>query len=204
MSLRCPDLGPVASLLIVVLAIASIAADEPEPSALDPGIASYKAGDWKTAMAELTPLAEEGDAVAQFYVGFMFETGKGVETDPEQAIGWYKASAEQQNARAQFNLAAAYESGRGTEKDLAESHRWYLASAESDFERAQYKVAQLFEAGSGIYEPDLVQAHKWFALAGKDRYRDARKQKRRVAKLMDPYDIAEAELQARLWRQAQD
>jgi len=166
---------------------------------LDPGIAAYKSGDWTTAMSELKPLAENGNAVAQLYVGFLYQTGKGLPIDLDQAIHWYTEAANQDNARAQFNLATAYESGRGVEKDLAAAHRWYLASAELDFERAQYKVAELYLAGTGIFEPDLVQAHKWFSICGLDRYLDARKRRRRLAKLMDPYDIAEADLQKRLW-----
>ena len=38
-----------------------------------------------------------------------------------------------------------------------------------------------------------------FKLAGKDRYEDARKRKRRVANRMDPFQIAEADLRARQW-----
>jgi len=180
----------------------SVVAGLPARADLLTGIAAYSAGDWQLAMSELEPLAVEGQAEAQFYVGFMYETGKGVPVDLEQAAQWYLAAAEQGEPKAQFNLAAAYESARGVKTDLVQTHRWYLASAESGFLRAQYKVAEIYLSGAGLYEPDLIQAHKWFNLCGRERHRDARKRKRRVAHMMDPYDLAEAELQARLWSQA--
>ena len=165
------------------------------------GIAAYKAEDWTTALAELSPLAEAGNADAAFYVGYMFETGKGVNVDLARAASLYRGAAENGNDRAQFNLAAALEAGRGVGADPIEAHRWYLAAADQGFLRAQYKVAELFESGTGV-EQDLIQAYKWFALAGKTRYLDSRKRRRRVADKMDLFEIAEADLQVRLWREA--
>ena len=43
----------------------------------------------------------------------------------------------------------------------------------------------------------------WFNLAGKKRFQDAKKRRRRVAKSMGPYEIAEAEMLARHFKQAQ-
>ena len=163
---------------------------------------AYERGDFETAVRDLSPLADDGNVEAQFYMAYMYETGKGVPVDLEQAAHWYLSAAEQGEPKAQFNLAAAFESARGVETDLVQTHRWYLASAESGFLRAQYKVAEIYLSGAGLYEPDLIQAYKWFNLCGRERHRDARKRKRRVAHMMDPYDLAEAELQARLWYQA--
>ncbi len=54
----------------------------------------------------------------------------------------------------------------------------------------------MYEQGVGT-EQDLVQAYVWFKLAGQQRYEDARKRKKRVAKRMDPYAIAEADMLVR-------
>ena len=42
------------------------------------GLAAAKAGDYATALAELKPLAEQGDASAQFNSGLMYDNGYGV------------------------------------------------------------------------------------------------------------------------------
>jgi TPR repeat protein len=39
---------------------------------------AYKRGDYATALKEWTPLAEQGDAEAQFNLGSMYEKGRGV------------------------------------------------------------------------------------------------------------------------------
>ncbi len=42
------------------------------------GLAAYSRGDYATALKEYRPLAEQGDAVAQFALGSMYENGRGV------------------------------------------------------------------------------------------------------------------------------
>lgn len=49
-------------------------------------------------------LAEQGDAVAQFGLGIMYENGSGIDPDGEQALFWIQKSAEQGLKRAQENL----------------------------------------------------------------------------------------------------
>ena len=44
----------------------------------DDGVAAYNRGDHATALRELRPLAEQGNAVAQHNLGFMYEYGRGV------------------------------------------------------------------------------------------------------------------------------
>jgi hypothetical protein len=42
------------------------------------GMAAYRAGDFATALSEWTPLAEQGSADAQFFLGTMHDKGEGV------------------------------------------------------------------------------------------------------------------------------
>ena len=45
---------------------------------LEDGAASYEAGDYGEAAKAWLPLAEGGDAMAQFNLGLLHETGRGV------------------------------------------------------------------------------------------------------------------------------
>ena len=54
------------------------------------GSAAYEAGDYATALQEWMPLAEAGDANAQFRLGFMHYLGKGVPKDYADAGKWYR------------------------------------------------------------------------------------------------------------------
>ena len=56
---------------------------------------AYQNGDYATALRELTPLAEQGDAVAQYNLGSMYRKGQGVLQDYKTARKWYRLSAEQ-------------------------------------------------------------------------------------------------------------
>lgn len=97
----------------------------------------YDRGDFAGALAEWKPLAEEGDADAQFLVGVMFDEGRGVTGDPLEAAKWYRRAAEQGLAPAQSNLGLLYYDGRGVEKSYAEAAAWFERAAEQGFARAR-------------------------------------------------------------------
>jgi len=67
----------------------------------DRGVSAYEAGDYLTALRELRPLAEQGDAVAQNYLGVMYYNGQGVPQNYAEAVRLYRLAAEQGIADAQ-------------------------------------------------------------------------------------------------------
>ena len=79
----------------------------------DEGLVAANKGDYQTAFKEWKPLAEQGDAAAQYNLGYMYNNGQGVSQNYTQAVYWYKKAAEQGNADAQFNLGNMYGTGRG-------------------------------------------------------------------------------------------
>jgi TPR repeat protein len=165
-------------------------------------VGAYERGDFATAARELQPLAEGGDAEAQFYVGYMHESGKGFEQDLTAAAEWYRKAAEQGHARAAFNLGLAYEAGRGVPADPAQALEQIAAAADGGFARAQYKAAEMYLAGTGTRR-DLMLAYQWFKLAGAQRYADAKKRRKQIAREMTPHQIAEADMHVRMWREEQ-
>ena len=66
------------------------------------GMDAYDKGDYASALSEWTPLAEQGDAVAQNNLGLMYDRGHGVQQDYEIALKWSRLSAEQGYANAQW------------------------------------------------------------------------------------------------------
>ena len=65
---------------------------------------AFKKKDYKEAFRLWLPLAEEGDAIAQFNLGQMYRRGQGVPQDYAEAIKLWKLAAEQGNAGAQHHL----------------------------------------------------------------------------------------------------
>ena len=47
----------------------------------DEGFAAYERGDYATALEEWLPVAEQGDASAQYNLGLMYYNGEGVPQD---------------------------------------------------------------------------------------------------------------------------
>ena len=71
---------------------------------VEEGIAALQRGDYATAIRELRPLAEQGHADAQVYVGLMYGLGQGVAKDHAEAVKWFRKAADQGNATAQYGL----------------------------------------------------------------------------------------------------
>src|SRR4029453_14401602 len=86
---------------------------------------AYDRSDYATALKVWLPLAQEGDKVAQTYVGEIYEKGLGVQPDYALASEWYRKAAAQEYTRAQINLGYLYEKGLGVQKDPETALNWY-------------------------------------------------------------------------------
>ena len=69
--------------------------------------------------------AENGDAKAQYDLALIYEYGKEVLTDKNQALYWYEKSANHNFAPAQFVVGSAYEMGKGVIKNRELMQQWY-------------------------------------------------------------------------------
>jgi hypothetical protein len=86
---------------------------------------AYDRATYKTALNVWLSKAEEGDKIAQTYVGEIYEKGLGTEPNYVLAAKWYQKAAEQEYARAQMNLGHLYELGLGVSKDMKTAIKWY-------------------------------------------------------------------------------
>jgi TPR repeat protein len=82
--------------VVVALGLAAPVAAGP----LEDGLAAYSRGDYATAMQLWRPLADRGDADAQFDLGVLYQNGQGVPQDYAAALNWYRKAADQGNADA--------------------------------------------------------------------------------------------------------
>ena len=62
---------------------------------------AHARGDYAKALRLIRPLANDGDASAQFNLGLMYTTGQGVQQDNAAAALWFRKAAEQGYAPAQ-------------------------------------------------------------------------------------------------------
>jgi TPR repeat protein len=133
------------NLIIIPVLLFSLCFGAPSYSAdLSKGEIAYQNGDYATALKELMPLAEQGDAKAQWRLGWMFDYGDGIlPEDDKQAVRWYTLAAEQGYAKAQHNLGQMYHFAEGVPKDDKEAVRWYTLAAEQGYANAQMSLSEI-------------------------------------------------------------
>lgn len=191
--------------VLVALALTGAALAGPAED-LDAAIAAYGRGDYAAALQLLRPLAAQGNPGAQYNLGQMYRSGKGVPQDLGEAIKWYRRAAEQGDPLAQYNLGVMYDEGRGLQQSHAEAMTWYRKAADQGDPRALYNLGVMFENGQGVM-PNNAQAYMWYSLAafrfqGPDAQARARvlQSRDRVAAKMTPEQLAAAQKMAREWR----
>ena len=101
-----------AALVAILLALAVPATAQD----IEAGTEAYQRGDYAAALRELRPLAEQGDAKAEFFLGSMILEGKGVRPDWIEAVRWCRKAAMQGHAESQAMLGMVYSEGWGGER----------------------------------------------------------------------------------------
>ncbi len=165
---------------------------------LEKGLAAYDVGDFETSLAECQPLAEEGNAMAQFCVGRLYANGFGVPMDDDLALKWYGRAAEQGYSEAQFNLGLMHSNGWGVAMNDQEAAKWYRLAAEQGFVQAQTSLAKLCHKGRGV-EQDLIEAYSWYHIAAQLGDSNAKYERDEVARNMPSEHVAAAQLMATQW-----
>ena len=80
-------------------------------------------------IAALRAQAEQGDALAQYNLGLMYDSGEGVPQDHAEAARWFRLAAEQGHLGAQEFLGAKYWVGSGVPQDYVQAHMWLHLAA---------------------------------------------------------------------------
>ena len=192
-SREIPDMKRIALTVVLLFMLVGRAwAGEAE------GWDAYERRDYATALKEFLPLADQGDAEAQFNLGVMYEIGNGVPQDFAEAAKWYRKAAEQGIAAAQSILGVMYHAGDGVPLDYVEAVKWHRMAAEQGYARAQLQIGLMYRHGIGV-PLDYVQAHIWFNLAAAQGNELGRKYRDIVAKKMTPAQISKAQAMAREW-----
>jgi TPR repeat protein len=188
-------------LLFGALACAfSIAAGTAARADFEAGWQAFQQGDFATAKAEWQPLAEQGNARAQFNLGVIYDEGRGVERSRAKAIEWWSKAADQNLAVAQHNLAMMqidtpdgqpdiegavkwlerslytlgriYADGVGVPEDDDKAFALLLAAGQGGLDRAQYDLAEMYRDGRGV-AADQSRAAEWFRRAAMQGYAKA-------------------------------
>lgn len=162
------------------------------------GLKNYQAGDFRTALREWRPLAEQVDeadpyykGAAQYYLGLMYAEGIGVPQDDKMSVKWYRLAAEHGIAEAQYNLGNYFFVGKGITQDYKQAANLYRLAAEQGLAAAQSTLGVMYANGYGI-KRDLVIAYMWVNIAVSNNYSLASQNVNIFAKNMTAAEISKA------------
>ncbi len=82
-------------------------------------------------LLELQGLADNGNPVAQYQLGYLYYSGLGVSKSHKRAMEWWLKSANAGNVDSQYALGILYFEGVGIKTDFVEGCRWLGAAASS-------------------------------------------------------------------------
>jgi TPR repeat protein len=108
-------------------------------------------------------MANQGNACAQYALGKMYAYSGGhghLESDPVEAMKWYRKAAEAGHAHAQYEFGRRCAKGEGVERNDEEAVKWFRAAAEQGDAKARYELGEAYRFGRGV-EADLKQAVEW-------------------------------------------
>ena len=113
------------------------------------------------------PLAKQGDAFAQFFIGYSYHYGKETEQNFSLAQQWYKNAAHQNHIGAQINGGQTCIVNKGQNMFTT-----WTEEANSGDTFSQNCLANLYHNGYGV-SVDNEQAAIWYQKAAKQGYADA-------------------------------
>ena len=138
-------------IVLIALAISMPALAQSGDAALE----AAQKGDYATALSIWRPLAEQGNAAAQFNLGLMYEKGDGVQKDEQEAARWYYKAALQGHVGAQLNLGTMYDEGKGVAEDNRKAAQWYNQAATKGEVAASTNLQIMRQFGEEVFEGEL-------------------------------------------------
>lgn len=183
----------VLPILVILLMPAFVSAAD-----VKKGLDAYDVGDYETSLSECQPLADEGDAMAQFCVGRLYANGFGVAMNDDQALHWYGQAANQGHREAQYNLGIMHANGWGVVMNDVEAGKYYLLAANSGFIPAIKSIAGLCHSGMGV-EQNIVEAYMWFSIAAELGDFNSEYKRDQVGDELSPDELLDAQQMATRW-----
>ena len=149
----------IAAIVLVSAFAAPMAA-----GTFEDAVDAHARGDYAKALRLIRPLANDGNATAQFNLGVMYLTGHGVQQDYSAAALWFRKAAEQGYAFAQSNLGTLCRDGRGVAQDDTEAVMWFRKAADQGDAVAEFLLGNQYANGKGVPQ-NYSEAMIWFQRA---------------------------------------
>lgn len=101
----------------------------------------YTEARFKDAIKYYYVLAQKGDAIAQYKLGFMYLHGEGIKSDICESTRWFDKSARSGQGFAQYEMSKAYYEGYGIGRDHIKAYLWIREALNTIDEKTTRKDA---------------------------------------------------------------
>ena len=132
---------------------------------LEDGFTAFREGNYAKAFNIWKPLAEEGNADAQYNVGLLYMNGLGVEKNSRTARQLFMAAAKQGQADAQYNLGLMYYQGTTVFRSNKDAFQWWEKAAAQNHAPSQYNLGILYAYGIWVGQDVNKALELWQASA---------------------------------------
>jgi uncharacterized protein len=137
---------------LIVMALLTVMAGPIWAQSVKDGIDAWQRADYSGAVAIWRPLAEKGDADAEFNLGQAYRLGRGVPTNLAAAKTWFERSASQGHVDAETTLGLLlFQNG-----DQSEGLNWLKKAAQRDEPRALLVYGTALVNGDGVTQDPVL------------------------------------------------
>ncbi|HEY4070649.1 MAG TPA: SPOR domain-containing protein [Sphingomicrobium sp.] len=137
---------------LVAAALLIVAAAPVSAQSVTAGIEAWQRADYAGAVTIWRPLAEKGDADAQFNLGQAYRLGRGVQTNVAVAKMWFERAASQDHLDAETTLGLLlFEAG-----DQSGGLKWLKKAADRGEPRAQLVYGTALVNGDGVTQDPVL------------------------------------------------
>jgi hypothetical protein len=106
-------------------------------------------------------------------IGSSYFSGRGVQKNAVEALGWYTMAAERGHVFAMCNVGYMYGFGKGIPQSDVKSFEWYERAATAGNAHAMYQVGVSYLNGEGV-DKNRSEAVRWFQESAEGGEEDAR------------------------------
>lgn len=145
--------------------------------------------------------ASKGLAIAQYRLGLLYASGKGVPKDEAKAVGLFKLSAAQKYPPAYGQLGIMYDKGRGVPQDVKWARELWEKGARLGYIPAMvYVGSQSWGRVDESSREERIRRYAWFHLAHSYGSKTAKEWMNVMAPLMSKLDVLQAKVASSRWQ----
>jgi len=149
-------------LLALALTVISVYADDYQD-----GVNAYESKDYRTAFIKLKPFAEKGDADAQFFLGWMYDSYfdlEDISNKPPEVQEFLEgardlSSEDLASIRDKLSTQEFLKGQARIGVRKKEAVRWFRLAAQQSHAEAQLHLGVMFAEGKGVPQ-NYIEAHK--------------------------------------------